>query len=252
MTVLAACGASSSSSSSPDGDRGAPPPSAVVNPGDETQEEKDASTEVVFGIDAEDFRSQGFVLDQVEILAKVDGVVAAREKLSILAAPVFPHELRVQAPKSRPDASIELEVVVRDYANSPPIVQRHARTKFVKGKKLEQGMQCGHHVWLAARMKNLGQMGARTVLTASQPGTGLTVPATGFPFSYSPSANGSCELRSLRFQVDIAGAKATDFAGKPLDITLEATDKAGNKATTVRHVLIAPEIKTVAGLTCGT
>lgn len=115
---------------------------------------------------------------------------------------------------------------------------------------LEEGPQCGHHMWLSLRMKNLAQSGTITTLSASQPGTGITAPATAYPYAWGASGSGACDLVGLRFQLDGAGAKPADFLGKPLDIKVEATDKAGRTVTSVRHVTIAPEMTVIPGRNC--
>ena len=108
---------------------------------------------------------------------------------------------------------------------------------------LEQGPQCGHHVWIGARMTNLQEAGTTTVLSAKVPSTGKAVPATAYPYAYSLIDGGGCELPGMRFQLDIAGVKASDLLGKPLDITVEASDKLGRKAAITRHVNVAAAIK---------
>ena len=115
---------------------------------------------------------------------------------------------------------------------------------------LEEGPQCGHHMWLSLRMKNLAQSGTITTLSATQPGTGITAPATAYPYAWGASGNGACDLIGLRFQLDAAGAKAADFLGKPLDVKVEATDKAGHTVTTVRHITIASEMTISPGRSC--
>lgn len=116
--------------------------------------------------------------------------------------------------------------------------------------QLERGPQCGHHVWIAVRMKGLAQSGVVTTLSATQPSSSITVPATGYPFAYGSTEPGSCSIAGLRFQVDLAGAKASDFLGKPLDITVDAADEAGHKVSATKRVQIAPTIKITPGPMC--
>jgi hypothetical protein len=88
-------------------------------------------------------------------------------------------------------------------------------------------------------MKNLSQFGTTTTASAVQPGTSVTVPATAFPYAYSARADATgCELAGVRFQLDVSG-KVSDYLGKPLDITVQGTDKAGHSATATRHVNVA-------------
>jgi hypothetical protein len=339
--ALVAC--SSSSEAGTPATQPAADPTPIEHEGESKEskeKEKDATTELVVGIDAEDFQSQGFTINELDVIAKVDGLVAANEALFPASAPLFPHELRLRPPIDKPEATVEIEVIARDRpeATMPPIVTRHAKTHFVKGKTklayvflevrcntfpllggggpsgptcaapttcvagrcvpsdlpaltdyradwaksppsacgtgtaeltigggevnlepladgatvtLEQGGQCGHHVWLSLRMKNLAQSGTITTVSATQPGTSIGAPATAYPFAWGPSDGGACDLLGLRFQLDTGGAKASDFVGKPLDIKVEAKDKAGVTATSTKRVNIATEIKVIPGRGCG-
>jgi hypothetical protein len=116
---------------------------------------------------------------------------------------------------------------------------------------LEEGPQCGHHLWLALRMKNLAQSGTITTLSATQPGTSVAVPPTAFPYTWGPSDGGACDLVGLRFQLDVGGAAASAFLGKPLDVKVELKDKAGHTATATRHVNVASTMKVIPGRNCG-
>lgn len=341
---LAALVAACSSTPTDTTNEGAPSPSPtnVVTDGGPvpTPPEKDTATEIVIAVDAEDFTSQGMRIGHLEIIAKVDGVVAASETLLEATGSIFPHELRIHPPKDKPEAAVEITVIARDAQDlmRPPIVTRVATTRFVNKRSklayvflevrcntfplaggdgpsgpscaapttcvsgrcvssdlpalgeyradwaknppsacgtgtpeltvgqgetvlaplaenetvtIEQGPQCGHHVWLSLRMKNLSQSGTITTLTASQPGSSLAVPATAFPFAWASSDAGACDLVGLRFQLDTGGAKASDFLGKPLDLKVEAKDKAGRIATSTRRVNIAADMKVTPGRNCG-
>lgn len=339
--VVAGC-SSSTSDGTPGDDPADPGPAPAQQEGESDpskEKAKDETTALVVGVDAEDFRAQGFTLGQLEIVARVDGLVAASEKLLSSAGPLFPHELKLNAPKDAPEARVDIEVVVRDRPDATsPIVARRASTHFVKGTTklayvllevrcntfpllggggpsgptcaapttciagrcvpselpalvdyradwatsppsacgtgapeitmvgqgesaidplpegatvtLEQGPQCGHHVWLGLRMKNLAQSGTVTTVSATQPGTAVGVPATAYPYSWGPSDGGACDLVGLRFQLDTGGAKASDFLGKPLDVKIELKDKAGHTATATRHVNVAADIKILPGRNC--
>jgi hypothetical protein len=332
FVVVAAC----SSSSSGGGDQAkpaAPPPAGPVNPGEspESQDKpKDPDTQMVVGLDSEDFSSQGFRIGTVDVVATIDGVVAAQETLDSSKGPMFPHELHVAPPAASPESTLSVTITAHDSGThddgAPPVVKRTATAKFVKGRAMllfvflevrcntdqlvggggpsgptctvpgetciagvcksdlvanlpdyradwaanppsacgsgapeitigkgetsyapladgdtadvQEGPQCGHHIWLALGMKNLSQFKTITTLSATQPGTGVTVPATAFPYAYA--ANGAdCELVGVRFQLDITNGKIGDFLGKPLDITVQGQDKAGNTTTAIRHVNVA-------------
>jgi hypothetical protein len=340
--LIVAC-SSSATTPADDASRPAPAPAPVQHEGESEEskkQEKDPETALVVGVDAESFQSQGFSVGQVEIHVKVDGLVAANETLDGSAGPLFPHEVRLNAPKDKPDAAVEIEVIARDRPDPtfPPIVTRLATTHFVKGTTklayvylevrcntfgllggsgvsgptcaapttcvagrcvsselpappeyakdwatnppsacgtgtpeltigqgdsalaplaedetvtLEEGPQCGHHLWLALRMKNLAQSGTITTLSATQPGTSVAVPPTAFPYTWGPSDGGACDLVGLRFQLDVGGAAASAFLGKPLDVKVELKDKAGHTATATRHVNVASTMKVIPGRNCG-
>lgn len=338
--LTAGCSSSSSDVSS-SGSDGGPGPSPTNDGGPlPPVPERDTDTELVIAVDAEDFRSQGLQIGQLEIIAKVEGVEAAHETLLAASGPLFPHELRIHPPKDKPEAAVTIEVIARDRPDvtMPPIVTRLATTKFVSRRSklayvfleircntfpllggggpsgptcaapttcvsgrcvsaelpalteyradwannppsacgtgapeltlgqgestlaplaenetitLEEGPQCGHHMWLSLRMKNLAQSGTITTFTATQPGTAVVVPATAFPYAWGPSEGGACDLVGLRFQLDASGTQASEFLGKPLDLKVEAKDKAGKTATTTRRVNIATEMKLIPGRNCG-
>ncbi len=119
----------------------------------------------------------------------------------------------------------------------------------------ELGPQGGHHVWIAVRMRGLRQSGSRTILTATQPGTGLTVPPTAFVFTFDRDEGGYCKLYGLRFQLDSGAANLGEdykkFLGKPLDITVAVEDAGGLKAQGTARIQIAPTILCPSGVgTC--
>jgi len=340
--LLAGCSSSGANAPASDGTQEAAPTPAPVHPGESDQSKqqpKDATTALVVGVDAENFQSQGFMIGQVEIVAKVDGLVAATETLLASAGALFPHELKLNPPKDKPEALVEIEVIARERADAsiPPVVTRRATTHFVKGSTklayvfleircntfpllggggpsgptcaapttcvagtcvpaelpvlddyradwpanppsacgtgapeltvgqgetslaplaenetvtLEEGGQCGHHLWFSLRMKNLAQSGTITTLSATQPGSAITVPATAYPYAWGPSGGGACDLVGVRFQVDASGAPVSDFLGKPLDVKVELKDKAGHTATVTRRVNVAAEMKGIPGR-CG-
>jgi hypothetical protein len=328
--LIAACSSSAPSPAAQPGEQANVSP-APINPGESEaskEAEKDPSTELIVGVDAESFARDGYQLTSFVIVVKVDGVVAASETLDAKAgAKPLPHETRIVAPKDKPDALVDIEV--HAVMNEAIVVKRRATTRFVKGTtslayifleircnnfallggtgisgptcdvpgetcigakcrseelttlpvykndwatnppsacgagtsstlvvgqgqttttplvdgdtvSVECGPQGGHHIWLGLQMKDLAQSGTVTVVSASQPGGGKTVPSTGYPYAWSLGAGGMCELSGVRFQLDIGVVRIADFLGKPLDVKIDAEDKAGRKATVVRHLNISP------------
>jgi hypothetical protein len=106
----------------------------------------------------------------------------------------------------------------------------------------EAGPQGGHHVWIAARMRNLKQAGSITKITGLQPGTNTPIPPTTLAFTYAPDEGGYCKLYGIRYQLDNEGIDYKQFLGKPLDVTVAVTDASGATATATAHVQIAPTL----------
>ncbi len=110
--------------------------------------------------------------------------------------------------------------------------------------QLERGPQGGHHIWIAARMKNLRQSGSRTTLTAKlvdDPSSPIA-PA-GYVFTFDRDEGNYCKLWGLRFQLDTnasnLGADYKRFLGKKLAVTVEVTDSTNAKATSTKTIQIA-------------
>ena len=169
-------------------------------------------------------------------------------------------------------ATGDLETYRADWAENPPDICKPAgagapqvvvgtgQTDYGTLKdnqtlQVELGPQGGHHVWIAARMKNLRQSGSTTTLSAVQPGTGLTVPPTAFVFTFDRDEGGYCKLYGLRFQLDSGAANLGEdykrFLGKPLDVTVEVKDASGLTAKGSVHIQIADTILCPSGVgTC--
>lgn len=89
-------------------------------------------TLILIGVDAEDFAGAGYKLTSIEIVAKVDGLVAARKSVSAASEPLFPQEIRLVAPASKTDAPVE--ITVDAIMNSATVVTRRATMRFSPGK----------------------------------------------------------------------------------------------------------------------
>jgi hypothetical protein len=106
----------------------------------------------------------------------------------------------------------------------------------------EAGPQGGHHIWIAARMKNMKQAGSITKIAGIQTATGTAIPPSSFIFTFSPDDGGYCKLYGLRYQLDNGGIDYKQFLGKPLDVTVTVTDPAGATATSTAHIQVAPTL----------
>jgi hypothetical protein len=156
-----------------------------------------------------------------------------------------------------------LEDYESTWATSPPDVCRppnHGAPEVIIGQgqtdygtltdgqvlQLEKGPQGGHHIWIAARQRNLRQSGSITTITSTLEGDPTPVPPMAYVFTFDPDEGSYCKLYGLRYQVD---AGATDlgttykkFLGKNLTVTVEVADSTGAKASSTRTVHIADKL----------
>ena len=91
-------------------------------------------------------------------------------------------------------------------------------------------------------MKNMKQTGTTTKIVGVQPETGARIPPTTLAFSYSPDEGGYCKLYGIRYQLDNEGIDYTQFLGKPLDVTVTATDPSGSTASATARIQVAPTL----------
>src|SRR3954465_917801 len=97
--ALAPCSASSGADQTP---APSPSPSPPGESKESKDKPKDPTTNIVVGIDSEDFSHEGLRFATLDITATIDGVVAAKETLDSAKGPMFPHELHLAAPASNP------------------------------------------------------------------------------------------------------------------------------------------------------
>ena len=154
LPFLIACSSSSAESTGPVNE-GRPDTSSPAKPGDDSKPSddpaKDGSTSIVVGIDAEPFGNQGYNLSSVVAKVKVDGVVAAEETYLAKDGPLFPREVKVDAPSAKTNAKVEIEVV--GIMGESELVKRWVRTAF------EPGHSKLVHVFLQTRCVTLTLLG---------------------------------------------------------------------------------------------
>jgi hypothetical protein len=120
--------------------------------------------------------------------------------------------------------------------------------------QLEKGPQGGHHIWIAARQRNLRQSGSRTTLTAKivDNPTSPVTPAA-YVFTFDPDEGNYCKLWGLRFQLDSGatdlGADYKRFLGKKLEVTVEIVDSTNATATATKTINIADKLLCPDGTT---
>jgi hypothetical protein len=112
--------------------------------------------------------------------------------------------------------------------------------------QLEKGPQGGHHIWIAARMKNLRQSGSTTSITAKIEGDPEPVPPVSFVFTFDRDEGSYCKVWGLRYQVDAGAADLRAaykrFLGKRLAVTVEVLDSTGARASATRVVQLADKL----------
>jgi hypothetical protein len=155
LLLLVACSSEAGSESLVPAAEGAPASQSPAKPDGESQQSealpKDPSTSIVVGIDSEPFGNQGYNLSAVVAKVKVDGLVAASTTYLAKDGPVFPREVRVDAPAAKPDAKVEIEVL--GMMGESEIVKRWVRTGF------EPGHSKLVHVFLQTRCVTLSLLG---------------------------------------------------------------------------------------------
>jgi hypothetical protein len=112
--------------------------------------------------------------------------------------------------------------------------------------ELEKGPQGGHHLWIAARMKNLRQSGSTTTVTSRLEGDDQPVPPLSFVFTFERDEGSFCKIWGLRYQVDVGasdlGTAYKRFLGKRLAVTVEVLDSTGTRASSTRTVQVADKL----------
>jgi hypothetical protein len=112
---------------------------------------------------------------------------------------------------------------------------------------MELGPQGGHHIWIAARMKNLRQSGSTTMITGHLvDDPNAPVPPMAFVFTFDRDEGSYCKLFGLRYQLDSGAADlATDykrFLGKKLAVTVTVTDSTKASASSTATVQIGDKL----------
>lgn len=165
----------------------------------------------------------------------------------------------------------QLETYEPGWASAPPDICRpanHGPPELVLGTgqtdfapladeqtlQLERGPQGGHHIWIAARMRNLRQSGSRTTLNAKVLGDpSISIAPAGYVFTFDRDEGNYCKLWGLRFQLDSGatdlGTTYKQFLGKRLEVTVEVIDSTNARATSTKIVRIADKLLCPDGTT---
>lgn len=90
--------------------------------------------------------------------------------------------------------------------------------------QIEAGPQGGHHIWVAARLKNLTQSGSITEVGAEIPSLGLSITPLKVIFTFDPDEGGYCKIFGLRLQLDIDGDDVMAMRGQEAKVVMTITD----------------------------
>jgi hypothetical protein len=107
---------------------------------------------------------------------------------------------------------------------------------------VEAGPQGGHHIWVAARVKNLHQSGSITEVGGEIPSLGVSITPLKVIFTMDPDEGGYCKLFGLRFQIDVDGNDVNALLGERMKIIISVTDVNDDVGTGERWVMLSDSI----------
>lgn len=107
--------------------------------------------------------------------------------------------------------------------------------------QVEAGPQGGHHIWVAARIRNLLQSGSITSVGGEIPELGLSISPFVVIFTLSVDDGDYCKLFGLRFQIDVDGNPIQDLLGKQMKVIVTVEDKTGDIGVGERWVTLSTD-----------
>ena len=108
--------------------------------------------------------------------------------------------------------------------------------------QVEAGPQGGHHVWVAARLKNLTQSGSITEVGAELPSLGLSITFLKIIFTFDQDEGGYCKIFGLRLQLDIDGDDIQTMLGQEAKVLMTITDANGTVGTGEKWITLSQDI----------
>lgn len=118
-------------------------------------------------------------------------------------------------------------------AGAPKVIVGHGQTDFFTSEDLElaqveAGPQGGHHIWVAARQKNLRRSGSITRVAGKVLSTGREIAPFAVVFTFDPDEGGYCKVFGLRFQLDDEAHPIAELFGEPVELTVTISDPDGD------------------------
>ena len=107
--------------------------------------------------------------------------------------------------------------------------------------QVEAGPQGGHHIWVAARVKNLLQSGSITQVGGEIPELGLSIAPLLVIFTLGADADDYCKISGLRFQIDIGGEAIETLLGKEMKVIVNVEDQSGDIGIGERWVTLSSD-----------
>jgi hypothetical protein len=107
--------------------------------------------------------------------------------------------------------------------------------------EIEAGPQGNHHIWVAARIKNLRQSGSITTVGGQVPELGLELQPMKWVFTLDPDEGGWCKIFGVRFELD----RKTDIErllGQQAKVQVTIKDGDGAVGTGERLVTLSSSI----------
>ncbi len=108
--------------------------------------------------------------------------------------------------------------------------------------QVEAGPQGGHHIWVAARLKNLNRSGSVTTVGGEIPELGLSIAPLKVIFTFDPDDGGYCKLFGLRFQIDIGGQDVQSLLGLTMKVFVDIIDPSGDHGSGERWVTLSSDL----------
>ncbi|MEM1029491.1 MAG: hypothetical protein AAGN82_04030 [Myxococcota bacterium] len=108
--------------------------------------------------------------------------------------------------------------------------------------QVEAGPQGGHHIWIAARARNVNRSGTRTTVAAELPDLGLSISPLSVIFTLDRGEGGFCKLAGLRLQLDIDGDPIDTMLGEEVTVMVTMADSDDNVATDTHRFTLSDDI----------
>src|SRR5690606_23254677 len=108
--------------------------------------------------------------------------------------------------------------------------------------QVEAGPQGGHHIWIAARVKNLRRSGSITEVGGEIPALGLSITPLKVIFTLDSDEGGYCKIYGLRFQLDAGGDDIEAMLGQPVTVYVKIVDPDGAQGTDEHTFTVSSDI----------